>query len=53
VAEDERSQYEAGPTRRWLKVKRKGWTVDGDGWRLGSPLADLTYGRWLRQASDP
>jgi len=26
VAKDETSQYEAGPTRRWLKVKQKGWT---------------------------
>jgi ATP-dependent DNA ligase len=26
VAKDEASLYEAGPTRRWLKVKRKGWT---------------------------
>jgi hypothetical protein len=22
--------YEAGPTRRWLKVKQKGWTVEED-----------------------
>jgi hypothetical protein len=22
-----------GPTRRWLKVKQKGWTVEEDGWR--------------------
>jgi hypothetical protein len=26
VAKDESSLYEAGPTRRWLKVKQKGWT---------------------------
>jgi ATP-dependent DNA ligase len=25
VAKDETSPYEAGPTRRWLKVKQKGW----------------------------
>jgi ATP-dependent DNA ligase len=30
VAKDEASLYEAGPTRRWLKVKQKGWTVDED-----------------------
>jgi ATP-dependent DNA ligase len=33
VAKDESSLYEAGPTRRWLKVKQKGWTVDEDRWR--------------------
>jgi ATP-dependent DNA ligase len=33
VAKDEASAYEAGPTRRWLKVKQKGWTVEEDGWR--------------------
>ena len=32
VAKDEASLYEAGPTRRWLKVKQKGWTVDEDRW---------------------
>jgi hypothetical protein len=25
--------YEGGRTRRWLKVKQKGWTVAEDGWR--------------------
>jgi ATP-dependent DNA ligase len=30
VAKDETSLYEAGPTRRWLKVKQKGWTVEED-----------------------
>jgi ATP-dependent DNA ligase len=30
VAKDERSVYEAGATRRWLKVKQKGWTVEED-----------------------
>jgi len=25
-AKDEASLYEAGPTRRWLKVKQQGWT---------------------------
>ena len=33
VAKEESSLYEAGPTRRWLKVKQKGWTVEGDGWQ--------------------
>jgi hypothetical protein len=33
VAKDERSHYEAGPTRRWIKVKQKDWTVAEDGWR--------------------
>jgi bifunctional non-homologous end joining protein LigD len=33
VAKDEASLYEAGPTRRWLKVKQKGWTVAEDRWQ--------------------
>lgn len=33
VAKEESSLYEAGPTRRWLKVKQKGWTVDEDRWQ--------------------
>ena len=33
VAKDEASLYEAGPTGRWLKVKQKGWTDAGDGWK--------------------
>jgi ATP-dependent DNA ligase len=33
VAKDEMSLYEAGPTRRWLKVKQKGWTVEEDRWQ--------------------
>ena len=33
VAKEETSLYEAGPTRRWLKVKQKGWTVDEDRWQ--------------------
>ena len=32
VAKDETSVYEAGPTKRWLKVKQKGWTVEEDRW---------------------
>jgi bifunctional non-homologous end joining protein LigD len=33
VAKDESSLYEAGPTRRWLKVKQRGWTVEEDRWQ--------------------
>jgi bifunctional non-homologous end joining protein LigD len=33
VAKDETSLYEAGPTRRWLKVKQKGWTDAEDRWQ--------------------
>jgi hypothetical protein len=33
VAKDAASTYQAGPTRRWLKVKQKDWTLAEDGWR--------------------
>ena len=33
VAKDESSVCEGGPTRRWLKMKQKGWTVEEDRWR--------------------
>jgi bifunctional non-homologous end joining protein LigD len=33
VAKDEASAYDGGPTRRWLKVKQKGWTVEEDRWQ--------------------
>jgi ATP-dependent DNA ligase len=33
VAKDEASLYAAGPTRRWLKVKQRGWTVAEDRWQ--------------------
>jgi bifunctional non-homologous end joining protein LigD len=33
VAKDEGSLYEAGPTRRWLKVKQKGGTDAEDRWQ--------------------
>jgi ATP-dependent DNA ligase len=36
VAKDPASVYEGGPTRRWLKVKQKDWTVAEDGWRRES-----------------
>jgi ATP-dependent DNA ligase len=33
VAKDEASVYEGGRTRRWLKVKQKGWAVEEDRWQ--------------------
>jgi ATP-dependent DNA ligase len=33
IVKDEVSAYEGGPTRRWLKIKQKGWTVEEDRWR--------------------
>jgi ATP-dependent DNA ligase len=33
VAKEEASLYEPGPTRRWLKVKQKGWTLAEDRWQ--------------------
>jgi ATP-dependent DNA ligase len=33
VAKDEASAYEGGPTRRWLKVKQRGWTLAEDRWQ--------------------
>ena len=30
VAKDEASAYEGGPTKVWLKVKQRGWTVEED-----------------------
>jgi ATP-dependent DNA ligase len=33
VAKDEASVYGGGATRRWLNVKRKGWTLAEDRWR--------------------
>jgi ATP-dependent DNA ligase len=33
VGKDQASAYEGGGTRRWLKVKQKDWTVEGDAWR--------------------
>ena len=33
VAKEEASPYEAGPTRRWPKVKQKGWTDAEDRWQ--------------------
>jgi bifunctional non-homologous end joining protein LigD len=33
VAKEAASLYEPRPTRRWLKVKQKDWTVAEDGWQ--------------------
>ena len=33
AAKEEASLYEAGPTRRWLKVKQKGWTDSEERWQ--------------------
>jgi ATP-dependent DNA ligase len=33
VAKEEASLFEAGPTRRWLKVKQRGWTDPEDRWQ--------------------
>jgi hypothetical protein len=41
VAKDEASADEAGPTRRWLKVKQKHWTVEEDGWRRSTAQAQV------------
>jgi ATP-dependent DNA ligase len=32
IAKDEASTYEGSATRRWLKVKQKGWTIGDDRW---------------------
>jgi hypothetical protein len=29
----QRHGHQRGPTRRWLKVKQRDWTVEGDGWQ--------------------
>jgi hypothetical protein len=53
VAKDEASAYEGGPTKRWLKVKQKGWTVEEDRWQRRmsvAPPGPLIVGRgsgWL------
>ena len=33
VAKDDTSPYDGGATRRWLKVKQRGWTDTEDRWR--------------------
>jgi bifunctional non-homologous end joining protein LigD len=42
VAKDENGAYEQGPTRRWLKVKQKGWTVEDDRWQRRIFVTDTT-----------
>jgi bifunctional non-homologous end joining protein LigD len=42
VAKDEASVYEGGATRRWLKVKQKGWTVEEDRWQRRISVAPST-----------
>jgi hypothetical protein len=39
------SPYEGGPTRRWLKVKQKGWTDAEDRWRRRITITGSTGGR--------
>ena len=45
VAQDEARPYTGGPTRRWLKVKRKDRTVAEDGWRRRISLDAVRRGR--------
>jgi len=33
VAKNEANAYDGGATRRWLKVKQKGWAVEEDRWQ--------------------
>ena len=42
VAKDEASTYEGGPTRRWLKVKQRDWTVEEDRWQRRISVAPPT-----------
>jgi bifunctional non-homologous end joining protein LigD len=42
VAKDESAAYEQGATRRWLKVKQKGWTVEDDRWQRRIFVPDAT-----------
>ena len=53
VAKDENSPYEGGPTRRWLKVKRRGWTVEEDRWRRLFVEARLPAFRLLQRSLRP
>jgi hypothetical protein len=43
VAKDERSVYEGGATRRWLKVKQKDWTVAEDRWQRRISVAPQAH----------
>jgi hypothetical protein len=58
VAKDEASLYEAGPTRRWLKVKQKSWTVEEDRQAPSTPgapwiIATLSCSRRLALSLRP
>jgi ATP-dependent DNA ligase len=44
VAKDEASAYMGGPTRRWLKVKQKDWTVAEDRWQRRISAASTEHG---------
>jgi hypothetical protein len=50
VAKDEASVYEGGATRRWLKVKQKGWTVE-EGRTLRSAGSRCRRARWRRPSA--
>jgi len=47
VAKEEASLYEAGPTRRWLKVKQKGSTDLEDRWQTVGVIIDPALPCWL------
>jgi hypothetical protein len=54
VAKDEASVYEAGATRRWLKVKVPGWTDSENRWRPESDRpADAEAGERSRLDGGP
>jgi hypothetical protein len=42
VAKDDASAYESGPTKRWLMVKQKDWTIDDDRWTRRISVAERT-----------
>jgi bifunctional non-homologous end joining protein LigD len=49
VAKAEASVYEGGATRRWLKVKVPGWTVEEDRWQRRIGVAPPDADRYLRR----
>jgi hypothetical protein len=51
VAKDEASVYEAGATRRWVKVKQRDWIVAEDRWRRRIRAPCRSCDRRLRLAS--
>jgi len=42
VAKDEASAYADGPTKRWVKVKQKGWTIEEDRWQRRISLGEYS-----------